>query len=66
MHLDDALAPRVQIHAYESAMDKGLEAERDGHWFKAVSAFSSVLDTLNAMVPAPTRLQATALAHRCV
>lgn len=47
-------------------MDKGLEAERDGHWFKAVSAFSSVLETLNAMVPAPTRLQATALAHRCV
>ena len=47
-------------------MAKGLASATEGHWFKAISAFSAVLDVLNAMVPAPTRLQASALAHRCV
>ena len=59
-----ALPRRAQIFAYENGMSKGSTAAKEGHWFVAVRAYTEVLEVLSGMVPAPTRLQASALAQR--
>lgn len=58
------LPPHRQIFAYENGMSKGAIAAKEGHWFVAVRAYTEVLGVLSDMVPAPTRLQASALAQR--